>query len=74
MSDLSQDNASVFRPDKRCGILIVYADKLFDGRHQIRYATERTTANTFVGNLLKPPLNEIGPRRGCRCEVAMKVR
>ena len=47
--------------------------KLFDGRHQIRYATEHATANTFAGDLPKPPFNKIEPRGGGRREVAMKA-
>jgi hypothetical protein len=61
MSDLSQDNANGFCPDERFRIFIVYTYVLFNGRHQIRYAAEHATPNTFAGDLPKPPFNEIEP-------------
>ena len=73
MSDLFQDGVNVFRPNEWFWICVVHSDILFDGKHQIRYAAEHTTANTLAGDLPKPPFNEIQPRGGGRREVAMKA-
>jgi len=55
-------------------ICVVHADKVFNGKHQIRYAFEHTTANPLAADLPKPPFNEIQPRGGGRGEVAVKAR
>ena len=73
MSDLSQDGVNLFRPNEWFGIRVVYSDKLFNGKHQIRYAAERTTPNTLSSDLPKPPFNKIEPRGRSRREVAMKA-
>jgi hypothetical protein len=73
MSSLFQDGVRLFRPNEWLRIHVVYSEKLFNGKHQIRYATEHATPNTFAGDLPKPPFNKVKPRRRSRREVAMKT-
>lgn len=73
MSDLVQDRVNFFGPNEWFRIRVVYSDKFFDVRNQIRYATEHATPNTFAGDLPKPAFNKIEPRRRSRREMAMKA-
>lgn len=68
-----QDSVNRFRPNEWLGVGVVYSDKLFNGSNQIRYATEHATANTFAGDLPKPPFDKIEPRGRSRREVAVKA-
>ncbi len=73
MSDLVQDRVNFFGPNEWFRIRVVYSDKFFDVRNQIRYATEHATPNTFAGDLPTPAFNKIEPRRRSRREMAMKA-
>jgi hypothetical protein len=73
MGDFFQDSVNLFRPNKWFRIFIVYADKLFNGRYQIRYAPKYATPNTLAGDLSKPSFDKIQPRGRGRREVAMKA-
>ena len=71
MLDLGQDRVCILVPGKNFGVVIMMAQKVFNGGNEIGHAFEHSASNPALRQLSKPPLNHIQPRRAGGGEMEM---
>ena len=75
MLDLGQDRVCILVPGENLGVVIMMAQKVFNGGNEIRHTFEHPASNPALRQLSKPPLDHIQPRRarGREMEVCTGV-
>ena len=63
MLDLGQDRVCILVPGENFGVVIMVAQKVFNGGNEIGHAFEHSASNPALRQLSKPPLDHIQPRR-----------
>ena len=73
MLDLGKDRICILVPGENFGVIIMMAQKVFNGGNEIRYAFEHPAAYPTLRQLAKPPLDHIQPRGAGWSEVKMET-
>ena len=71
MLDFGQDRVCILVPGENFGVVIMMAQKVFNGGNEIGHAFEHSASNPALRQLSKPPLNHIQPRRAGGREMEM---
>ena len=73
-SDLLEDGLDGGRPDERLGVCVVGLEELPDGGDEVGHAGEDAAAQSLVGELAEPALDEVQPGAARGREVQMEAR
>ena len=71
MLDLGQDRVCILVPGENFGVVIMMAQKVFNGGNEIGQAFEHSASNPALRQFSKPPLDPIQPRRAGGREMEM---
>ena len=74
MLDLGKDRVCILMPGENFGVLIMMAQKVFNGGNEVWHAFEHPASKPALRQLSKPPLNHIQPRRARGSEMEVHAR
>ena len=72
--DLLEDGVDEGGPDERVGVVAPGVEEVLNGGHEIGHAGEDAAAQSLLGELPKPALDEVQPRAAGGGEVEMEAR